>query len=395
MPSPPPAAAAPILRRIAPWLVAAAALLYRVQVGAERITSGVVGRDFPSFWTAARMAAAGESPYGRSLLPWFRAYAPEIQGSEEAFPYLYPPPALLAWRWSAPLPYHASQALWWAGMLLVAVWLAWRLGRLSGIHTPWAIAGVLLFGPLALDLRIGQVNILLTALLVEAMVRGSGAWLAAAVFLKISPILAAPILFIQHRSRAALSFAGASGLIVLLSLALQDGAWLWRDFLDTLARLNQGHYGLKTTPDTALNHALSRGLWLLMPGHANLARQLLALFAVGALTAQVARRGDRSPREGLRLAGATGALIVLLAPMAWFHHLTLVLPGLAHAWGVIPRRAWFMLALLLAAPELWWRPIAWPIPELSLPLSSLFTLGVCAVFAICLRRPRGVEPTAT
>lgn len=204
--------------------------------------------DFSAFYVAAHAMRQRLSPYGLSS-DWLSALQHQV-----ALPFSPPPiynPA--AWPWLLqPLTYVQFPIAAWLWLILNLGLLIWCGLRLAGIAGVDGIAGklgtlalVLTFGPVVLDLSLGQTSIvLLTAALAVGNVLPTGrkAKLAGtrsvivygvAVGAKLLPITWVGPLVVFRRWRALLSYGLIALSVLLLSLWVDPGAGdaYWTNFL--------------------------------------------------------------------------------------------------------------------------------------------------------------------
>ncbi len=313
-------------RREWPWVLAAAAL---VAFGAWLLLSrsASVRRfafvDFYDYYLAARSILSGHDPYD--------AFAAATQARSLGLPYLshsdfiYPAWFAVVMAPVALLPARAAAAAWFA---LSAAALLWTLRRLP-LGTPsgaWWLAG-LLFPPALFSLFVGQVNLVLLALLAlawrkrERLPTLAGVALGLAVATKLSPaVLALPLLKCRrHRMLA------VAGLTLVLCAVVGEIAARG----STMQYLTVVLPGLSSLP-ARLAHPVNQGLAgfflrLLAPNDWTrpiwngpaLVRPLT--LATGALLtlAVTAVHWRAAPPDEARFWGALTAVLVVVSPVAW------------------------------------------------------------------------------
>jgi hypothetical protein len=125
--------------------------------------------DFSAFYTSARALRSGLSPYGIPV-----EFSQGIQ-DENRLPFrppqIYNPPV---WPWLlqplAAMPFRPAAWVWLIINLALLGWTSFALTRLAGYDTWWAKGSVFLlaltFGPVFLDLTLGQTSVVLLALAV-------------------------------------------------------------------------------------------------------------------------------------------------------------------------------------------------------------------------------------
>ncbi len=191
-------------------VVLAAIGLFLVVVVAT--TEWIHFNDEHAYWLAGERLAAG--------LPLYDPTA----ASNTPFAYWYPPPLAQV---LAPLTGFMSADVFsvlWTVLLLVCLW--WLGGR-----NPLVALALVAFLPVAVELRVRNVHLVLAVLVVLALRRGWAFWIPAAA-LKITPVLGVAYLAAAGRWRDALKVAVVGLAVLGISVALAPGAW--RDFIDVV-----------------------------------------------------------------------------------------------------------------------------------------------------------------
>lgn len=193
------------------WLVVAAA------VGAFFLAvivrdEWVHFNDEHAYWLAATRLASGEPLYDAAAAP------------NTPLAFWYPPPiAQVLAPFTGLLSADAFSA-GWTVLLLACLW--WLGGR----DVLVALA-LIAFLPVAVELRVRNVHLLIAVLVVLALRRGWAFWIPAAA-LKITPVLGGLYLAAAGRWRAAV-LLGAAGLVVLgVSFIVSPDAW--RQFIEVV-----------------------------------------------------------------------------------------------------------------------------------------------------------------
>jgi alpha-1,2-mannosyltransferase len=271
-------------------------------------------------------------------------------------PFVYPPFAALVFVPLSLLPLGILKVLWTAVAVALVAFVVRRSSALVGWEPPPAVTVLLVAVLLALDpihttINLGQINVVLLALVLADMtgrpgrMRGVGVGLAAA--LKLTPLVFVAYLLLVGRRRAAATalatFAGSVGIGFLLDPA--DSAAYWLD--GTFAAAD------RISPVAgASNHSLA-GLLARAgaPGWVGLVAA--AVLGVAGLAVAV-----RAHRRGAELWGliVCGLLAAAVAPFAWSHHYVWFGPLvvlLAHRLAAGDRRAAAALAGLLAVTFSW------------------------------------------
>ena len=345
--------------------------------------------DFPTLYWGARLVFEEErSPYVEG------AFA-EIaeQENRRIFPYLYPPPSLLAFYPFSVLPYDAAKVrLLFASHLCLLVILYLFFFRIEPFDPPPGRRGlaaalmtvfVLNYYPVADNFAWGQINLIVMALICFAWLafkRGGHALsiavpLSLAVLLKTYPVLLLALLVIRRRYAAA---AAVVGLLALYAAA----AWfvlprnLWGEWATNV--LPTGGYGLRPfglfLPVEPWNHSINGFLLfvqdrcpsLLGLPTAVLTRPLTYLVAasVAAVTAGLSYLSERKG-AGAKTFDVEVSLFLLMmflvAPLSWEHHFVYALPAALFAIHFLLRggeQPWVAVGALAALFA-----IAWDFPR--------------------------------
>ncbi|MFC5289206.1 glycosyltransferase 87 family protein [Actinokineospora guangxiensis] len=306
--------------------------------------------------------------------------APSLYGSGVTgeLKFVYPPFAALLFSPFAALSMDALRIVWTLvnAALLIAV-VRWCLLRLRGTAPLPALAlltGVVFWlDPVRVTFYLGQVNLVLLALVVWDLLRndgkrwqGVGVGIAAAI--KLTPLLFVVYLLLTRRFRAAGVALGAFAACVGLGFALRpsDSARFWfaGTFFD-IGRINP--------VDSTGNHSL-RGLTARLLGDGLLGKGLWVAGCLVVLVALVAvvRRGHEV--QAVALCGMAGAAV---SPYSWTHHWVWLVPFVVYCSHMVlvrgDRIAWASGALAVLVP--FGFLTTWPDPASGLiPSSSLASL---------------------
>lgn len=329
------------------WLFALALCWHALSVIADAWPevsgpAGAKGRDFASYYYAARVAQDGGDPYDKGALTG----AARADGTRATVhPFFYPPPFLLLVAWAPSLPLHDAARIWfWAdeAALLIATLslLAWT-GPLGGA-TPLAVAAfVAALTAIPNNHVMGQANLLPFAAAMAGLLaarRGrellGGALVGAACMWKMSPALLVAWWALQGRWRAV-----AGSLVAAALLSVATGPWVgpaqqWHFYRDVLPGFATGDYNGLTVPIALFgNHSLPNLIHQLAPGSEHglspTARALsgaVALVLLGLTTAAVRRPATDGDVE-LAQVGAVCTALLLLPVYTYEHHLVWTLPA--------------------------------------------------------------------
>ena len=291
--------------------------------------------------------------------------------------FTYPPfAALLFAPWQRAFStVHSVQTVWTIGNLAALIALlvlslriikpqmdrktALRLGLLLSLPA-------LLLNPVVITLDFGQVNLVVTLLVMWDLLsqRRIGSWhaplgvatgLAAAV--KLTPILFVPYLILTRRTRGAVTcvvtFVACELATFLLSPTSSRAYW-------THALFTPGRAGnLSYVGDQNLMAAVERLHHGLLTNLALL--PLLAAVAAGGLWLAALAHRRSSPMLGLLICAATGLLV---SPISWVHHMVWVIPTILWL-GLAKDRPRFGVPLAIGTAVLFWIAPIWWVPYVS------------------------------
>lgn len=199
-------------RRLPPIGLVVAAAIGAVLLAVVATAEWTQLNDEYAYWQAGARLWAGEPLYDPTAAP------------NTPYAYWYPPPLAQV---LAPLTAVLSAdafAIVWTALLLTCLW--WLGGR----NVLVALA-LVAFLPVAVELRVRNVHLLIAVLAVLALRRSWAFWIPATA-LKITPVLGVAYLAAAGRWREALKVAVFGGLVLLVSVALGPAAW--RDFLEVV-----------------------------------------------------------------------------------------------------------------------------------------------------------------
>jgi alpha-1,2-mannosyltransferase len=275
---------------------------------------------------AARLVLGGGSPYDAPIWQWA--------------PFTYPPFAAVVFTPLALLPLTVDEVLvtvFGVAAVFAVLALALRLPMADGeeaAHTqrwrstviPVAVAAALWLEPVTATLGYGQIDLLIALLIVGDLSRrdaakSKGALIGLAAGLKLTPLIFVPYLLFSRRRRAAIGALGTFAATVAVGYAALPGDT--QRFWGSALFLDSGRTGGCCVP---ANQSLRGAILRLDPsfGGGRLLGVAVVLGIVGLLVAVLAsRRGDEA--MGFSLCATTGLLV---SPVSWSHHWTLVVPAL-------------------------------------------------------------------
>ena len=293
--------------------------------------------------------------------------------------FTYPPFAALLFAPLSWLPVTAGRVLVSAATILalpVTSYLALRLppwptqlsrDRAAQLALAFSAAAIWL-EPERTNLKYGQINVFLTALVLLDLVwieRGrclglGGALIGVAAGIKLTPALFVVYLVATRRYRAAATAAGAFAATVAMAFALVpgDAVRYW-----DLSFLDPAHVGrIQNVANQSLLGAVARVLGTLSVGPV----WLPAAAAVGGVGVALAARAGRAGQaaQAFALCAVTSLLI---SPISWSHHWVLAVPALLVA-VVAAARLWPSrtvvagLAATAVVAAAGWAAIIWRVP---------------------------------
>jgi len=314
--------------------------------------------------------------------------------------FVYPPFAGMAFMPLALLPELWLRVLWTLLQCAEAAALAWAIAARSPlpviaraprmVAVPVLTCVLLATMPIFTGIFLGQVSLLITLLalldaldLVPRPLQGIPTGVAAAI--KLTPLAFVPFLWLTGRRRAAatagvtftLCSAAAWAVAPDESLAYWSSALSAPDFVNLAQSDNQSLHGF-----------LARIGWDEPTRTAVLACGLVTVTVLGYL------RSRRAYLDGERLAAAVivGALVVLVSPISWSHHQTMLAVAAAcvvSGTSRVRNRTWSAAVLLLVTiPFQVLLNRAWPAGQLL--TDSILT--VLALVVACVIPFRSAVP---
>jgi alpha-1,2-mannosyltransferase len=319
----------------------------------------------------------------RHVAPFYRAHrAAPLYGwpGFENLKFTYPPFAAMAFTILTLAPFLTVASIWVAvniAALVATVWmtfggLGYRRGLVRMGATLLLAAPLFLTEPVQRTLYLGQIEIVLMALIIwdqcqpdRRWWKGAGIGLAAGI--KLVPLVFIPYLVLTRRFRQAAVAAGTFALTVLLGFAVlpRDSGKYWLDGLFTQGGRTgfvgwEGNQSLRAIVTRFIGSvAAAQPVWLVIA---------VAVAAAGAAAAAILdRAGHRM--VGLLTCALTGLLI---SPISWDHHWVWIAPAtvVAAVYAVRARRSAARWALAGVAAGLVLVFGAWPGSFWSLPAGT-------------------------
>lgn len=368
--------------------------------------------DFPTlYWGAKLVFEERRSPYVDGAFD-------EVAAREQRriFPYLYPPPSLLAFYPFSTSTYDAAKVrllvVSHVCLLLIFYLLFLRIRPFEPPPGGQFLAAALMtvyvlnYSPVADNFAWGQINLMVLALVCCAWLALKRRWhalgvavpLSLAVLLKTYPILLLPLLVVRKR------YAAAGWTLALVALYGLIAWWvlprgLWGDWLTNVAPT--GGYGLRPfnlpfIPVEPWNHSIN-GFMLFVQDRVpevfgvptRLVTKPLTYLLAGAVGAATLGLAFLSARKGQgeRTLDADVSLFLLMtflvAPLSWEHHLVYALPAALYAIHFLLEGRTRPLAACGALAALF--VIAWELPRDDwFPLQGVLALSNALKFFAAL-----------
>lgn len=187
-------------------LLLALATLGAVLLAVVAVTAWPTYGDEQAYWGAAQRLVHGEALYdidAPSNTPYAYWYPPVLAQVLAPFTLVVPPEVF---------------TVLWTLLLVGCVW------ALAGRNPMVALACVA-FLPVALELRVRNVHLLIAVFMVLALRRSWAFWIPATA-LKLAPVLGAVYLIAAGRRREALLVVGVGVIVAGLSFLISPGAWV-------------------------------------------------------------------------------------------------------------------------------------------------------------------------
>jgi alpha-1,2-mannosyltransferase len=344
-------------------VVAVAAIAYLTAIATHSMDTMLKGFDLQVYLDGGKQALH----HSGNLYTWHYPTHPGIQ-------FTYTPFAALVFALGSALPFHALMglvALVSTAALAATVWIAFReLGwrGTARLGATLLVTGLVFWTePVQRALYLGQVELVLMALIVWDMCqpdhrRWKGAVTGVAAGIKLVPLLFIAYLLLTRRFRQAAVAAGAFVVTVVIGfIALPKPSVNWWFDANFLQAGRTGFVG------AAANQSL-RGMLTRLVGSVNGGQPpwLLIAVLVGllGLAAAVVLHQSGQTFAGLMVCALTALLV---SPISWDHHWVWIAPGLAvlidagvRAASTAARAGWLALAGLVLVvyggwPDFWSR----------------------------------------
>jgi alpha-1,2-mannosyltransferase len=337
---------------------------------------------------------------GSVLLDGGELYKAELPGS--GLPFTYPPFAAVMMVPLAAVPWRIAVAVWTCVSVLCLA-LIWRvsLGR-----KPWMLIAPITAASLALEpvwqtLQFGQINLLLTAMILYDLVaapqrRWRGALVGVAAGLKLTPLLFVVFLVVTRQWRALRN--AILGFVVTIGIGfavVPKQSW---DYWTRVVRDAERVGGLAYTANQSVLGFLTR-----IGSDASYVRPVWFLISATIGLASLWLASRLWIREERLAAVSVCALAALFAsPVSWSHHWVWAIPiGVClistrhRAAAIVTGAIWFGV---FALGPIWWVPyrddreLHWTWWQ-SIPGNAYLILGVFAFAVLAARQSEGRDRT--
>lgn len=266
-------------------------------------------------------------------------------------PFTYPPFAALTFVPLALLPgWLAELAVPLASCVALAA-ILWR----CGVRSLWLmvlVPAATVLEPVWATQHFGQVNLVLTALVVVDLVGPTSRWrgvlTGVAAGIKLTPLVFLGYLVVtrQWRAAVAMTLTFAASVLVPVVLLPDDGVRFWTSVLPDAGRIGAPWFAANQSLMGVLARLGGEGDWV-RPGW-------FVLSAVVVLAALWLARRSYAAGDSLAAVAVMGLASLLASPVSWSHHWVWCLPlgvvllrhtnrGVALVWG----------AAFVLAPHLW------------------------------------------
>ncbi len=275
--------------------------------------------------------------------------------------FTYSPFAAIVFVPVAVLPLALARVLWDLVSVAALAYSCVIMLKLAGyrpsrIMVAGVVAAAMALDPVYQTLFLGQINLILLALILTDMWRVSrgrsaGIGVGIATAIKLTPAIFIVFFLLARRTKAAFIAAGTfvfCGLIGFL-VAPRSSKLYWEHLFYDTKRVgapyisNQSPYG--TTIRIAGGQGHIGGWWVVIP---------VAFAVIGLAAATIlARRHD-----WLGATAVTGTTGLLVSPISWAHHWVWILPALLLLWRAGHRLTVGVGYVLFAVAPFWYTPHA-------------------------------------
>ncbi len=281
-------------------------------------------------------------------------------------PYIYPPLLAILMKPLVHLPFVWAYRLWTLMTLLFVIASVAIVLKMRGVHVDGRLSillgvGLFSYAPLLENLYFGQMGGVLLLLLTVGVwalsrnhVLASAFCYAVATFIKLTPVLAVPLLVVHRRWNWLIGYTG--GMLSLLVFSVWQAGWrehqqFWHEVLPSISS------GAPRFPNLSIVAFVQELLVVHFP-YADAA--LLTRHEWVALIPRVVafvvyllmlRRCTLRRHEGdvARDLVVIGLIAIVVSPITWVHHFTAALLPFLYLWRRMPRTLDPLLLALLVA----------------------------------------------
>lgn len=358
-----------LLRGRTCWLIALLTLVCLVKLtDSGRIMSDTMSTDFRSFY----FAGLGVLEHGNIYdFEYLKTLAIKSGVTERVYPYLYPPPLAFFVSPLTKLGATGASRLWYLLSVIFSVVILMQSMRLAftlqGAGKRWQdstlpLLALLLFLALPFDnnLKMGQVNIIVLTCVVVSLVQAlaynhdllAGFLLAAAALVKVTPLFLLLFFLLNRRHKVLYGCVGGLVIFAAPTLMVSGGLQTWQHFLGFIGSMSYGAAvpGLLSAASLP-NFSVAGCIARLAQSETTVTAvtSVLVLILGAALLVQHRRLMGKGKGELLILPYLI--FMIIASPLAYLHHVVLILPGLLiTAWLIVPgdnRGSYVFLALML------------------------------------------------
>jgi hypothetical protein len=315
---------------------------------AYRVNQVMDSPDFQDYWLAGDLLNSGESPYNED------AWIPRVieMGWFSNYTFIYPLPNAMFFSLWARMPYRFSYLLWmYLNMALVIasvllVLARWKEQSKAELFILPAIAGLIIFRPLLVSIRNGQIGGLLLFIFTVSMLFFNGRkWFIGGILfslLLLKPNIGVPVfgffgiyLLLTKKWRAIFGIGVGSLAFLGVGLLISPG-WVW-DFIEISQRKLDITFGYSPTV-WGLSHQLcSQELSCTIP-----VGSVLAVMLVGFYIWLIIKYKPAA----MDIGAVFLPLVLLISPYCWAYEQVMLVFSILWIMGYLSQRGPFIITSL-------------------------------------------------